>query len=394
MEQSWRWFGPEDPIALSDIRQAGATGIVTALHEYAPGEVWPVEAIRARRDMIEAAGLRWAVVESIPVSEAIKRGDDHLEARSRDLEAWQRTLENLTACGIDTVCYNFMPVLDWTRTELARPLDDGGTALRFDRTDFAVLELFLLARKGAEQEYEKWRIEAARQRFAAMDEADRRRLLDNVLAGLPGAAEHYTAEGFAGVLAAWQEIDEAMLREHLATFLRSVVPVAERLGMRLGIHPDDPPHSLLGLPRIVSTAADLRAVLDAAPGPANGITFCTGSLGVRADNELIAMAREFAPRIHFAHLRATRRDADDPASFSEAPHLEGDVDMVSVIGELVREEQRRSLAGGRPIPMRPDHGHRLLDDLHRTGRPGYPLVGRLRGLAELRGVERAVAQLL
>ncbi|WP_338061221.1 mannonate dehydratase [Kushneria phosphatilytica] len=333
-------------------------------------------------------------MESIPVSEAIKRGDDHNDARSSDLKAWCQTLENLAACGIDTVCYNFMPVLDWTRTALAWPLPEGGTALRFDRTDFAVFELFILNREGAEREYEPWRIDSARRRLEAMDETARRQLLENIIAGLPGATEHYTAASFGDVLAAWHDISEMALREHLASFLRRVVPVAERLGMRLAIHPDDPPRSLLGLPRIVSTAADLRRVLDAAPSPANGITFCTGSLGVRADNELVTMAREFAPHIHFSHLRATRRDADDAESFMEAPHLEGDVDMVGVIGELVREEQRRSLEGGRPIPMRPDHGHQLLDDLTRDSRPGYPMIGRLRGLAELRGVEQAVVRLM
>ncbi|GAB3680266.1 mannonate dehydratase [Salinisphaera aquimarina] len=395
MEHTWRWFGPDDPITLEDIRQTGATGVVTALHDFPAGQAWPLEAIRQRRAMIEAAGLRWAVVESIPVHEAIKQGRDEGAARSRCLAAWCETLENLAACGIRTVCYNFMPVLDWTRTELAAPVASGGRALRFDHTAFAAFELFVLQRPGAAADYSAEDIAAARAHAQRLDEAGRQRLVDTVIAGLPGTMEHYTPEGFLEALSAYRSIDETRLREHLIHFLQTVVPVAERLGMRLAIHPDDPPRALLGLPRIVSTLADMQAAIQAVPSPANGVAFCTGSLGVRADNELVTMARTLAPHIHFAHLRATRRDQEDPRSFEEAPHLEGDVDMVGVIGELLHEERRRRSANaGELIPMRPDHGHQLLDDLKRDSQPGYPLIGRLRGLAELRGVECALAQVV
>lgn len=389
MEHTWRWFGPRDPISLADIRQTGATGIVTALHEIANGEVWPVAAIAERKALIEAAGLSWSVVESIPVHEDIKRG---LPGRERYLENYCQSLRNLAQCGIDVVCYNFMPVLDWTRTQLAHRLPDGGWALRFDQDAFAAFDLCILQRDGAEAEYTAAEIERARRHHAGLDDAGRDELVRTLIAGLPGAEEGYTVAALRALLATYAGIDAARLREHLATFLQTVVPVAEEVGIRLGVHPDDPPRPLLGLPRVVSTAADAQWLLDAVPSPANGLTFCTGSYGVRADNDLVAMARQFAPRIHFVHLRATRREAD-PRSFHEAHHLDGDVDMVGVIRELVREERRRARDGGARLPMRPDHGHQLLDDQGRRTNPGYSLIGRLKGLAELRGVEQAVRQL-
>lgn len=389
MEHTWRWFGPRDPISLADIRQTGATGIVTALHEIANGEVWPVAAIAGRKALIEAAGLSWSVVESIPVHEDIKRG---LPGRERYLENYCQSLRNLAQCGIDVVCYNFMPVLDWTRTQLAHRLPDGGWALRFDQDAFAAFDLCILQRDGAEAEYSTAEIERARRYHAGLDDAGRDELVRTLIAGLPGAEEGYTVADLRALLATYAGIDAARLREHLATFLQTVVPVAEEVGIRLGVHPDDPPRPLLGLPRVVSTAADAQWLLDAVPSPANGLTFCTGSYGVRADNDLVAMARQFAPRIHFVHLRATRREAD-PRSFHEAHHLDGDVDMVGVIRELVREERRRARDGGARLPMRPDHGHQLLDDQGRRTNPGYSLIGRLKGLAELRGVEQAVRRL-
>ncbi|GHC29235.1 mannonate dehydratase [Kushneria pakistanensis] len=389
MEHTWRWFGPDDPVTLSEIRQAGATGIVTALHGHDPRTPWSVEAIVERKALIEAAGLSWSVVESVPVPEAIKQALD-TTARDRAIEVFCTTLENLAACGIDTVCYNFMPILDWTRTELAWPTDTGGLALRFDQTTFAAFELFILKRPGAESLYSPDEQAAARRCFERMDDEAQKRLVTTLIAGLPGADQHYTLAQFLENLRAYEAIDAERLRSNYRHFLQKVVPVAERLGMRLAVHPDDPPRPLLGLPRIVSTAEDARWVLDQIKSPANGLTFCTGSYGVREDNDLIAMAREFAPHIHFVHLRATRRDADDPLSFIEAEHLDGDVDMVGVIGELVKEERRRLEEGGARLPMRPDHGHMLCDDIRRTTNPGYPLIGRLKGLAELRGVECAV----
>lgn len=389
MEHTWRWFGPRDPISLADIRQTGATGIVTALHEIPNGEVWPLAAIAERKALIEAAGLTWSVVESIPVHEDIKRG---LPGRERYLDNYRQSMRNLAQCGIDVVCYNFMPVLDWTRTQLAHRLPDGGWALRFDQDAFAAFDLCILQREGAEAEYAAAEIERARRYHAGLDDAGREELVRTLIAGLPGAEEGYSVADLRALLGTYAGIDAARLREHLAVFLQAVVPVAEEVGIRLGVHPDDPPRPLLGLPRVVSTAADAQWLLDAVPSPANGLTFCTGSYGVRADNDLVAMARQFAPRIHFVHLRATRREAD-PRSFHEAHHLDGDVDMVGVIRELVREERRRERAGGARLPMRPDHGHQLLDDQGRRTNPGYSLIGRLKGLAELRGVEQAVRQL-
>ncbi|MBY5940362.1 mannonate dehydratase [Halomonas sp. DP5N14-9] len=390
MQHTWRWFGPKDPIRLEEIRQTGATGIVTALHEVPNDEVWSRQAIAERKQMIEDAGLEWSVVESVPVHEAIKKG---LPERNALITRYCDTLRNLAACGIDTVCYNFMPVLDWTRTDLRWAMPDGALALRFDQTAFAAFDLYLLARPGAEDEYSDDEKSAARSYLDSLDAEARQSLVDTLIAGLPGAEEHYTLERFREVLAGYAEIDAARLREHLGYFLKAVIPVAEELGIKMAIHPDDPPRPLLGLPRVVSTAADAEWILAAVDSPANGLTLCTGSYGVLAANDLAAMVQRFGPSIHFVHLRSTRRESPDPRSFHEAPHLDGDVDMVAVISALVAEERRREREGGRRLPLRPDHGHHILDDQHRATAPGYPLYGRLRGLAELRGVETAVRQL-
>ncbi|AEG45247.1 mannonate dehydratase [Isoptericola variabilis] len=390
MEHTWRWFGPADPISLAQIRQTGATGVVTALHEVPNDVAWPVDAVRARKAQIEAAGLTWSVVESIPVTEPIKRGDS---GRDAAIAVWTDSLRAVAAAGIDVVAYNFMPVLDWTRTDLRYELPDGGWALRFDHDVFAAFDLFVLERLGADDEYDDADVTRAREVYEAMTPARRDELVATVIAGLPGSEEHHTLSSLREVLATYRGIDAEALRENLAYFLRAVVPVAAELGVRLAIHPDDPPRPLLGLPRVVSTADDVRFLLKAAPGEVSGLTFCTGSYGVRPDNDLVAMAAEFADRIWFAHLRSTVREAD-PRSFHEGNHIAGDVDMVGVIRELVLEERRRRQAGGPRIPMRPDHGHQLLDDQHRVTNPGYSLVGRLKGLAELRGVETAVRALV
>ena len=390
MEQTWRWFGPDDPITLSDIRATGATGVVTALHEVPNGEPWTVQAIAERKSLIEASGLTWSVVESVPVHEDIKRGGP---LRDQWIAAYQESLRNLGANGIDLVCYNFMPILDWTRTDLRYELPDGGWALRFDQDAFAAFDLFILAREGASDEYHDANISRARTYHDNLSQEGRELLTANIIAGLPGSEEGYTLDSFRQMLATYVDIDAEALRENLGYFLRAVVPVAQQAGVRLAIHPDDPPRPLLGLPRVVSTRQDLQWLLDSAPGEANGLTFCTGSLGVRADNELAAMATHFAPRIYFAHLRSTQRE-ENPLSFHEADHTGGDVDMVAVIAALVGEERRRQREGGPRIPMRPDHGHEILDDQHRRSNPGYSLIGRLKGLAELRGIELAVRRML
>jgi mannonate dehydratase len=390
MEQTWRWFGPSDPITLADIKQTGATGIVTALHEVPNGQVWTAEAIADRKKLIEASGLTWSIVESVPVHEDIKRG-----GRRRDhwIEAYQQSLRNLAANGIDVVCYNFMPILDWTRTDLRYVLPDGGWALRFDQDAFAAFDLFILARAGAEAEYDDAATARARKYYDALPEKGRDLLAANIIAGLPGSEEAYTLDTLREMLATYADIDADALRENLGYFLRAVVPVAAEVGLRMAIHPDDPPRPLLGLPRVVSTREDARWLLDAAPSEANGLTFCTGSFGVRADNDLVAMATEFASRIYFTHLRSTVRE-EDPLSFHEGVHVLGDVDMVGVVSALVTEERRRVSEGGPRISLRPDHGHQLLDDQRRASNPGYSLIGRLKGLAEVRGVELAVRRLL
>ncbi|KOC91036.1 mannonate dehydratase [Winslowiella iniecta] len=389
MEHTWRWYGPKDPVSLDDARQAGATGIVTALHHIANGEVWPVEEIKARQALLAEKGLVWSVVESIPVHESIKtqRGD-----YKKYIANYQQSLRNLGACGIDTVCYNFMPVLDWTRTDLEYPLADGSKALRFDFVAFAAFELHILQRPGAQQDYSAGEQQQAADYFAAMSAEQVEKLTRNIIAGLPGAEEGYTLEQFQAQLSQYDGIDKTRLREHMAEFLRAIVPVAEASGIVLAVHPDDPPRPILGLPRIISNIDDMQWLKQTVDTIHNGFTFCTGSYGVLAENDLVKMVETFADRIHFAHLRATLRE-ENPKSFHEAAHLGGDVDMVAVVKAILAEEQQRSKQGKtRAIPMRPDHGHQMLDDLHKKTNPGYSAIGRLKGLAELRGVELALKQ--
>lgn len=389
MQQTWRWFGPHDVVTLSDARQAGATGIVTSLHHLAPGDSWSIVEINKRKAEIESAGLVWAVVESVDVSEAIKTRSG---AFRQHLDAYCQTLRNLADCGIRTVCYNFMPVLDWTRTDIHFVMPDGAVALRYDPVALAVFDLYVLKRPGAETDWSEDRKRRAHDLMHAMTPSAKDALALTLLAGLPGTNTVRTLDEIRERLKRYEDISVSDLRSNLGDFLRAVCPVAEEVGIRLCIHPDDPPRPLLGLPRIVSTAADFEFLLAQYPA-ANGITFCTGSLSGRAENDLVAMVRHFASRIYFVHLRAVKRDADGEG-FVEAPHLDGDVDMVAVIRELVAEQRRRDAqAETLQIPFRADHGHQMLTDFGKASVPGYPAVGRLRGLAELRGVLRAVEAL-
>lgn len=386
--QAWRWFGPDDGVSLDDVRQAGASHIVTALHDVPIGEAWTGEAVRRRQSLIETTPpgrtrLTWSVVESIPVPDDVKRTG---AAATRSIEAWIASMEAVAAAGIRTICYNFMPVVDWTRTDLDWPLPNGATALRFSAPRFAAFDLFILKRPGAEAGYDPERLAEARAVADRMSEAEIAAIVFNIASALPGSTtEPLDLPAFRERLAAYRDVDTDRLRANLIAFLDRVAPVAEALGVSLTLHPDDPPRPLFGLPRIASTAQDYAALFAAVPSPANGMCLCTGSLGVRADNDLPDMVRRFGPRIHFAHLRATRREADG-SSFHEADHLDGDVDMVAVIGALLAEARRR----GGSIPFRPDHGHKMLDDLKKSANPGYTAIGRLKGLAELRGVIRAL----
>jgi mannonate dehydratase len=391
MLETWRWFGPVDKVSVGDALQAGAQAIVSALHHVPTGVVWTREEIAKRQNETLAGGLEWKVVESLPVSEAIKTGGKDKQAH---IAAWKQSLENLAACGLETICYNFMPVLDWTRTDLRWRTSRGARAMRFDLVDFAAFDIHILKRENAVRDYRDDMAEAAAWRHRELDDEAKRNLASNIGAGLPGSAESYSLDGLRSHLGDYAGIDAQKLRRHLIDFLAEVVPTAERLGMRLCCHPDDPPWPLLGLPRIMSTEQDYKMVLDAVPSPANGVTLCTGSMGARADNDLPGMVERLGPRIHFAHLRNVHREADEmPCSFFEDEHLAGDTDLVAVIAALLKEERRRRQEGREDdqIPMRPDHGQEILDDVARGAQPGYPAIGRLKGLAEIRGASRALS---
>ena len=396
MRESWRWFGPNDPVSLDEIRQTGATDIVSALHSIPAGEVWTAKAIQAYKDLIETApnglrALKWTVVESIPVHEDIKLGKPGCE---KYIQAWADSMVNLAKCGVKTICYNFMPVIDWTRTDLKFKLPSGAYALRFDQEKFAAFDLYILKREHAEHDYSEHELAAAKAVFESMSPKERTELTNNIIAGLPGKmTDSYNLESFRKQLAQYQAIDSETLRSNLLKFLDVILPLAEKHGVKLAIHPDDPPRDMFGLPRIICTADDLNTLFKLAPSPANGITLCVGTYGSRPDNDLPQMAKEFGSRIHFSHLRGVSRDAKEQRSFYEANHLDSDIDMVGVIRNLLLEEQKRRHAGEEEneIFIRPDHGHQMMGDMHKSNNPGYSGVGRLKGLAEIRGVIHALS---
>ncbi len=392
MTQTWRWYGPNDPVSLLDVRQAGATGVVNALHHIPNGDIWSVKEIQKRKNKIEKAGLTWDVVESLPVHEKIKTRSADFE---QIIENYKESMKNLAACGVYVICYNFMPILDWTRTRLDMTLENGSLALEYNASELRVFDLCILRREGAEQDYTIEEIEQAKNQFKNLEALDIQRISDNMLKGLPGSEEGYSMEEFKAMLDTYKGINADQLRSHLVQFLSEIIPLAEELGIRMCIHPDDPPFTLLGLPRVMSTQADYQFIFDQVPPMSNGITFCTGSLGVRADNDLPAIFDAFADRVHFLHLRSTKRDAE--GNFYEADHLTGDVDMFEIITRVIKE-QRRRVAENRQdasIPMRPDHGHQMLDDLVKLKiNPGYSAIGRLKGLAELRGLEWGINKMI